>query len=48
LAGNDKIRYSKITKRMESKHRASFIRAASEHLADAVRLFEGLPRVTPD
>jgi hypothetical protein len=47
LAGESTIRYSKIEEKFKSDFCTDFVQAANNHLADAVKLFEGLPRVAP-
>lgn len=44
LSGDPKADYSEITKRLANRNRPAFIRAASDHLAEGIRLFQGLPR----
>jgi hypothetical protein len=47
LAGNPTLRYSEIEESFKADHSTRFAQAANNHLADAVKLFEGLPRVAP-
>ena len=44
LSGNPDIQYDDVTARMEEHHKQEFVRAANNHLSEAVRLFDGLPR----
>ena len=44
LSGNNQIQYDEVTKRVEETHKSQFIQAASNHLAQAMGLLEGLPR----
>jgi hypothetical protein len=44
MAGGNVPKYSKVEKKMAGKHRAEFIRAATGHLGDVVRLLDELPR----
>jgi len=48
MAGKPTIRFSKLEESFKEEHSTDFAQAASNHLADAVRLFEGLPRVAPN
>ena len=48
LAGHNTIKYSEIEEELKSNYSTSFVQAATSHLADAVKLFEGLPRMAPN
>lgn len=44
LAGNANLRYSKLKKRAWNKHKVAFVRAAAQHLSDAIGEFADLSR----
>lgn len=46
LAGDSNIRYGKIKESHEAAHKSQFIEAANAHLAEAMRSFRGLPRIS--
>jgi len=46
LSGNDQIHYDEVNKRLEKNHKSDFVQAASDHLAEAMKLFSDLPWVT--
>jgi hypothetical protein len=48
LAGQPTLRYSKIEDSFKAQHSTAFAQAANNHLGDAVKLFEGLPRMAPE
>jgi hypothetical protein len=48
LSGNKKIDYKEVNVRLERDLKVEFVRAANNHLAYAISLFKGLPRVTEE
>lgn len=44
LSGNKTIDFNKVNKKIEKKYKKDFIKAASNHLSEALKLFEGFPR----
>lgn len=42
LSGNPKFRYNKITASMEKRWKTDFVQSATQHLAEAIRLFSDL------
>ena len=45
FAGNAGIRYKKVAQKLEKQYEKEFVEAATTHLAEAIQLFAGLPRV---
>lgn len=45
LSGNSRIQYGSVNKKLEPKYKSAFIEAANAHLAGAMVLFKGLPRM---
>lgn len=43
LSGNNKIDYKPVSKKLERTQKTSFIKAAGNHLAAAMELFDDLP-----
>jgi len=46
LSGNREIEYNKVNESLERSHKSDFIQAASNHLAEAMKLFRDLPWTT--
>ncbi len=46
LSGNHQISYGELNERLEKKHKSDFVQAASNHLAEAMKLFSNLPWLT--
>ena len=46
LSGNHQISYGEVNGRLEKKHKSDFVQAASNHLAEAMKLFSNLPWLT--
>lgn len=46
LSGDSNVRFKEINKKLEGPHKTDFIEAANAYLAEAMRLFKGLPRIS--
>lgn len=46
LSGNDQIHYDEVNQRLEKIHKTDFVHAATNHLAEAIKLLNDLPWVT--